>query len=115
MLSHFFSILIEIALLCHKKDSYTDSIYSKDTLGTLLKISQRWNLSEFPFTDPIFHRIDPPFTVHEYVELSMSGSTGKRSFADIITCIRDWLIHNKPIPYLFTRRIQGVGYSSARV
>jgi hypothetical protein len=37
-----------------------------------------------------------------YVELSMSGSTGERSFADIITCIRYWGIHSKPIPYLFT-------------
>jgi hypothetical protein len=39
MLYHFFSILIEIALLCQKKDSYTDSVYSKDTLGTLFTIS----------------------------------------------------------------------------
>jgi cytochrome b559 alpha subunit len=45
----------------------------------------------------------------------MSGSTGERSFADIITCIRYWVIHSKPIPSLFTRRIKGVGYSSARV
>ncbi|KAG8363171.1 hypothetical protein BUALT_BualtMtG0004800 (mitochondrion) [Buddleja alternifolia] len=68
------SILIEIALLCQKKDSYTDSVYSKDTLESI-----------------------PP--VHEYVELSMSGSTGKRSFADII---RYWVIHNKNLylPYL---------------
>lgn len=28
----------EIALLCQKKDSYTDSVYSKDTLGTILTI-----------------------------------------------------------------------------
>lgn len=32
----------EIALLCQKKDSYTDSVYSKDTLGTILTISQRF-------------------------------------------------------------------------
>ncbi|CAL2275630.1 unnamed protein product [Prunus armeniaca] len=44
----------------------------------------------------------PAFSVHEYVELSMSGSTGERSFADIITCIRYWVIHSKPIPSLFT-------------
>ena len=44
----------EIALLCQKKDSYTNSVYSKDTLGTLLTISQRFNFSEFPFTDLIF-------------------------------------------------------------
>ena len=31
----------------------------------------------------------------------MSGSTGERSFADIITCIRYGVIHNKPIPSLF--------------
>lgn len=98
---HFFSILIEIALLCQKKDSYTDSVYSKDTLGTLLTISQRWNISEFPFTDPIFHRIDPPLTVQEYVEFTMSGSTGERSFADIITSIRYWVIHSITIPSLF--------------
>ena len=30
----------------------------------LLKISQRWNLSEFPFTDPIFHRINPPLLLY---------------------------------------------------
>ncbi|KAG4151889.1 hypothetical protein ERO13_D04G090816v2 [Gossypium hirsutum] len=51
----------------------------------------------------------PPFTVHEYVELSMSGSTGERSFADIFTSIRDWVIHSKPIPFLFTQRIKGFG------
>ena len=32
----------------------------------------------------------------------MSGSTGERSFADIITCIRYGVIHNKPISSLFT-------------
>ena len=48
---------------------------------------------------PSFTESIPPFTVHEYVELSMSGSTGKRSFADII---RYWVIHNKNLylPYL---------------
>ena len=50
----------EIALLCQKKDSYTDSVYSKDTLGTILTISQRFFFSEFPFTDFIFYGIDPP-------------------------------------------------------
>ena len=54
----------EIALLCQKKDSYTDSVYSKDTLGTILTISQRFFFSEFPFTDPIFHRIDPPLFLY---------------------------------------------------
>ena len=89
-------------MLCQRKDSYTDSVYSKDTLGTLLTISQRFHFSEFPFTDLIFYGIDPLLTVQEYVELSMSGSTGERSFADIITCIRYGVIHNKPIPSLFT-------------
>ena len=42
--SHLFSILIEIALLCQKKVRYTDSVYSKDTLGTLLKISMKSQL-----------------------------------------------------------------------
>ncbi|KAL2899033.1 Cytochrome b559 subunit alpha [Bienertia sinuspersici] len=60
---------MEIALLCQKKDSYTDSVYSKDTF--------------------------------EYVELSMSGSTGEHSFADIITSIRYWVIHSITIPSLF--------------
>ncbi|KAI5425944.1 hypothetical protein KIW84_031678 [Lathyrus oleraceus] len=59
----------EISLLCSKKDSYTDCVYSKETL--------------------------------EYVELSMSGSTGERSFADIITSIRYWIIHSITIPSLF--------------
>lgn len=36
-----FDIDCEIALLCQKKDSYTDSVYSKNTLGTILTISQR--------------------------------------------------------------------------
>ncbi|CAI9296378.1 unnamed protein product [Lactuca saligna] len=56
---------------------------------------------EFPFTDPIFYGIDPLLTVQEYVELSMSGSTGERSFADIITSIRYWVIHSITIPSLF--------------
>ncbi|KAM3303760.1 hypothetical protein P3S67_014791 [Capsicum chacoense] len=38
---------------------------------------------------------------YEYVELSMSGSTGERSFADIITSIRYWVIHSITIPSLF--------------
>ncbi|GJV39099.1 cytochrome f [Tanacetum coccineum] len=83
-----------------KKDSYTDSVYSKDALGTILTISQRF-FSEFTFTDPIFYGIDPLLTVQEYVELSMSGSTGERSFADIITSIRYWVIHSITIPSLF--------------
>lgn len=95
------SILIEVALLCQKKDSYTDSVYSKNTLGTVLTISQRSKFSEFRFTDLIFYGIDPPLTVQEYVELSMSGSTGERSFADIITSIRYWVIHSITIPSLF--------------
>ncbi|KAJ9535851.1 hypothetical protein OSB04_un000994 [Centaurea solstitialis] len=57
--------------------------------------------SEFPFTDTIFYGIDPLLTVQEYVELSMSGSTGERSFADIITSIRYWVIHSITIPSLF--------------
>ncbi|QCE13742.1 photosystem II cytochrome b559 subunit alpha [Vigna unguiculata] len=64
-----FDIDCEIALLCQKKDSYTDSVYSKNTL--------------------------------EYAELNMSGSTGERSFADIITSIRYWVIHSITIPSLF--------------
>jgi len=31
----------------------------------------------------------------------MSGSTGERSFADIITSIRYWVIHSITIPSLF--------------
>ncbi|GJU35361.1 NADH dehydrogenase subunit 9 [Tanacetum coccineum] len=93
------SVLVS-ALLCQKKDSYTDSVYSKDALGTILTISQRF-FSEFTFTDPIFYGIDPLLTVQEYVELSMSGSTGERSFADIITSIRYWVIHSITIPSLF--------------
>ena len=91
-------ILFEIALLCQKKDSYTDSVDSKNTFGTILTISQRCNFSEFPFTDLIFYGIDP---LQEYVELSMSGSTGERSFADIITSIRYWVIHSITITSLF--------------
>lgn len=91
-------ILFKIALLCQKKGSYTDSVYSKNTFGTILTISQRLSFSKFPFTDPIFYGIDP---LQEYVELSMSGSTGERSFADIITSIRYWVIHSITIPSLF--------------
>ncbi|MBA0852615.1 hypothetical protein Goshw_007632 [Gossypium schwendimanii] len=53
---------------------------------------------EFPFTDPIFYGID---LVQEYVELGMSGSTRKCSFADIIASIRYWVIHSITIPSLF--------------
>jgi hypothetical protein len=102
--------LIKIALLCQKKDSYTNWVYSKDALGTLLMISQRCLFSKFPFPDLIFYGIDPLLTVQEYVELSMSGSTGERSFADIITSIRYWIIHSITIPSLF---IAGC-YSSAQ-
>ncbi|KAL8226854.1 hypothetical protein R6Q57_016686 [Mikania cordata] len=82
-----------------KKDSYTDSVYSKDALGTILTISQRF-FSEFTFT-AIFYGIDPLLTVQEYVELSMSRSTRECSFADIITNIRYWVIHSITIPSLF--------------
>ena len=43
----------------------------------------------------------PLLTVQEYVEFNMSGSTGERSFADIITSIRYWIIHSITIPSLF--------------
>nr|KJB24639.1 hypothetical protein B456_004G154900 [Gossypium raimondii] len=39
--------------------------------------------------------------INEYVELGMSGSTRKRSFADIIASIRYWVIHSITIPSLF--------------
>ncbi|PHT34505.1 Cytochrome subunit alpha [Capsicum baccatum] len=39
--------------------------------------------------------------VQEYVELSMSGRTGERSFADIITSIQYWVIQSITIPSLF--------------
>ena len=93
--------MIESALLCQKKDSYTYSVYSKDALGTILTISQRFSFSKLKLTYLIFYGIDPPLTVQEYVELSMSGSTGERSFADIITSIRYWVIHSITIPSLF--------------
>ena len=43
MLYHFFSILIEIALLCQKKDSYTDSVYShpRYTIEDLTKMKSQ--------------------------------------------------------------------------
>ena len=37
----YFDIDCEIALLCQKKDSYIDSVYSKNTLGTILMILQK--------------------------------------------------------------------------
>ncbi|KAF4360008.1 hypothetical protein F8388_004515, partial [Cannabis sativa] len=52
-------------------------------------------------TNFIFYGVDPPFTVQEYAELKMSGSTGEPSFADIITNIRYWVIHSITIPSLF--------------
>ena len=36
-----------------------------------------------------------------HTELSMSGNTGERPFADIITSIRYWVIHSITIPSLF--------------
>ncbi|XP_038887055.1 ATP synthase epsilon chain, chloroplastic-like [Benincasa hispida] len=48
----------------------------------------------------IIRRIDPLLTVQEYVELGMSGSTGERSFANIITSIRYWIIHSGQIGVL---------------
>jgi photosystem II cytochrome b559 subunit alpha len=43
----------------------------------------------------------PLLIVQEYAEFGMSGSTGERSFADIITSIRYWVIHSITIPSLF--------------
>ena len=48
-----------------------------------------------------FRESIPLLTVQEYVEFNMSGSTGERSFADIITSIRYWIIHSITIPSLF--------------
>ncbi|KAF9660683.1 hypothetical protein SADUNF_SadunfPtG0001000 (chloroplast) [Salix dunnii] len=84
-----------------KKDSYTDLVYFKETLGTILTISQRLNFSEFSFTDLVFYGIDPPFDCTRICGARMSGSTGERSFADIITSIRYWVIHSITIPSLF--------------
>ncbi|TYH57709.1 hypothetical protein ES332_D08G108800v1 [Gossypium tomentosum] len=92
-------ILFEIALLCQMKDSYTDLIYSKNTFGRILMISQRLSFGEFLFTDPIFFEINP---LQEYVELGMSGSTRECSFIDIITNIRYWVIHSITILSLFS-------------
>jgi len=36
-----------------------------------------------------------------YTEVTMSGNTGERPFADIITSIRYWVIHSITIPSLF--------------
>ncbi|KAL8200033.1 hypothetical protein R6Q57_011372 [Mikania cordata] len=82
-----------------KKDSYADSIYSKDALSTILTISQIF-FSEFRFT-AIFYGIDPLLSVQENVDLNMCGSTGERSFADIITSICYWVIHSITIHSLF--------------
>ena len=110
--------------MCQKNDSYTNSVYSKDTLGTLLTISQRFNFSEFSFTNLIFYEVDPLLTVQEYVELNMSGSTWERSFADIITSIRCGLLINtglacdvfgspRPNEY-FTESRQGIPFKTGR-
>src|SRR5690606_11282634 len=45
-----------ISLLCQKKDSYTDSVYSKDTLGTILTTLQKF------FFSVHFHLLISPFT-----------------------------------------------------
>ena len=36
-----------------------------------------------------------------HTEVTMSGNTGERPFADIITSIRYWVIHSITIPSLF--------------
>jgi photosystem II cytochrome b559 subunit alpha len=50
---------------------------------------------------PSFTESIPFLNVQKFGELSMSGSTGERSFADIITSIRYWVIHSITIPSLF--------------
>jgi photosystem II cytochrome b559 subunit alpha len=40
-------------------------------------------------------------SLQKYTELTMSGNTGERPFADIITSIRYWVIHSITIPSLF--------------
>ncbi|CAN6482995.1 unnamed protein product [Victoria cruziana] len=92
-------MLIEITLLCQRKDSYTDSVYSKYTLGTILTISQRFDISISPFTDLYLSRNRSPFDC--ILELSMFGSGGERTFANIITSICYWVIHSITIPSLF--------------
>ena len=58
-LTFHFDTDYEISLLCQKKDSYTDSVYSKETLGTLLTISQRLEFIKWKFNDFIFFGVDP--------------------------------------------------------
>jgi photosystem II cytochrome b559 subunit alpha len=41
------------------------------------------------------------FAVTNHTEQTMSGNTGERPFADIITSIRYWVIHSITIPSLF--------------
>ena len=58
-MSYIFQDNFEISLLCQKKDSYTDSVYSKETFGTLLMISQRFDFIKWKFNDFIFFGVDP--------------------------------------------------------
>ncbi|KAL2922382.1 Cytochrome b559 subunit alpha, partial [Bienertia sinuspersici] len=55
----------------------------------------------------------------EYVELSMFGGTGERSFADIITSIQYWVIHSITIPprrnEYFTESRQGIPLITGRL
>ena len=68
--------------------------YNIDDLTKIFSVN--FHLLIQSFTESI------PFWLYKkYVELSMSGSTGERSFADIITSIRYWVIHSITIPSLF--------------
>jgi photosystem II cytochrome b559 subunit alpha len=50
---------------------------------------------------PSFTESIPFLNVQKFGELGMSGSTGERSFADIITSNRYCVIHSITIPSLF--------------
>lgn len=107
-----FRILIKTALLCQRKDSYTDSVYSKYTFGTILTILQRLNISSFLFTDPIFYRIDSPFWLYKNMWSSACLEARENVLLLILLPVFDTgsFIALLYLPYLLR-----VGYSSVRV
>ena len=69
--------------------------YNNDNLTRLKKDLYFINFSRFN----LLWNFSQPLQI--YMELSMSGNTGERPFADIITSIRYWVIHSITIPSLF--------------
>ena len=106
-----FNTYFEISLLCQKKDSYTDSVYSKETFGTLLTISQRFDFIKWKFNDFIFFGVDPLWLYKNMRSLTCLEAR-ENVLLPILLLVFDT---GSFIVLLYLPYSLRVGYSSARV